>query len=145
MGNYLNDEELMEEIKKVCKDSKSMREAFDKLERNINFNTFNKYAKKIGVFIVYDKSERPKRIDLKDILNNKCSCDSGTLRKKLFKAKLKDEKCEKCGISEWRGMKISLELHHKDGNTRNNNLSNLIILCPNCHAQTDNYRAKRKG
>lgn len=33
---------------------------------------------------------------------------------------------------------------HKDGNNINNNLSNLELLCPNCHALTDNYREKNK-
>lgn len=46
-------------------------------------------------------------------------------------------------LSEWMGKPIPLELHHKDGNHYNNDLSNLEILCPNCHAQTDNY--SRRG
>lgn len=37
-----------------------------------------------------------------------------------------------------------MELHHIDGNTSNNKLENLQILCPNCHAQTDTFRAKNK-
>ena len=37
-----------------------------------------------------------------------------------------------------------LELHHIDGNHSNNELSNLTLLCPNCHALTDNYRGKNK-
>lgn len=40
---------------------------------------------------------------------------------------------------------IPLELHHKDGNHYNNDLANLEILCPNCHAQTDNYSCKKRG
>ena len=39
---------------------------------------------------------------------------------------------------------IPLELHHIDGNNQNNNLTNLTLLCPNCHAMTDNYRGKNK-
>ena len=34
-----------------------------------------------------------------------------------------------------------MELHHKNGNHDDNKLSNLQILCPNCHSQTDNFRA----
>ena len=51
-------------------------------------------------------------------------------------------KCEICGISEWNGKPISLQLHHVDGNRKNNLLSNIQILCPNCHSQTDNYAGK---
>ena len=53
-----------------------------------------------------------------------------------------DSCCELCNTSEWLGSPITLEIHHIDGNNKNNELSNLQILCPNCHSQTDNYRAK---
>ena len=35
-----------------------------------------------------------------------------------------------------------LELHHIDGNHLNNVISNGILLCPNCHSLTDNYKFK---
>lgn len=53
--------------------------------------------------------------------------------------------CETCGISEWCNKGISLEMHHKDGNNSNNNIGNLIILCPNCHSQTPNYRNRSRN
>ena len=53
--------------------------------------------------------------------------------------------CSKCGISEWQGVTISLELEHKDGNSSNNTEENLECLCPNCHSQTSTYKAKNKG
>lgn len=34
-----------------------------------------------------------------------------------------------------------LEIHHIDGDYRNNNLYNLQVLCPNCHSLTSNYKA----
>lgn len=52
--------------------------------------------------------------------------------------------CNKCGISEWQGFKISLELEHKDGNTTNNVRENLEGLCPNCHSITDTWRGRNK-
>ena len=54
--------------------------------------------------------------------------------------------CACCGLSEWRGQPIPLEIHHINGDNRDNRISNLTLLCPNCHAQTDNYCGKgRKG
>ena len=53
--------------------------------------------------------------------------------------KLRGRKCENCGIEEWLGQPINLEIHHIDGNHYNNDLSNLQLLCPNCHSYTDNY------
>ena len=52
-------------------------------------------------------------------------------------------KCNKCGISEWMGEKITFELEHKDGNHSNNERSNLEILCPNCHSQTLTWRGRK--
>lgn len=45
----------------------------------------------------------------------------------------------------WMGKKISLELDHIDGNNKNNLISNLRYLCPNCHALTPTYRGKNKA
>lgn len=52
--------------------------------------------------------------------------------------------CNKCGVNEWQGFKIPLELEHKDGNTTNNSRENLEGLCPNCHSITDTWRGRNK-
>jgi hypothetical protein len=54
-------------------------------------------------------------------------------------------KCAECGITEWNGKAIILELEHKDGNSDNNTPENLCFLCPNCHSQTSTYKGKNKG
>lgn len=56
----------------------------------------------------------------------------------------REYKCEICGLTEWQNKPITLEVHHIDGNTANNTRENLILLCPNCHSQTDNYRHYNK-
>ena len=60
---------------------------------------------------------------------------------------LRSYRCEQCGLSEWMGMPITLEIHHKDGDSLNNQLDNLQLLCPNCHSTTDNWkgRGSKKG
>lgn len=55
-----------------------------------------------------------------------------------------DGKCNKCGIDNWQGKPISLELEHIDGNNKNNDRSNLECLCPNCHAQTSTWRGRNR-
>lgn len=56
----------------------------------------------------------------------------------------REEKCEICGLTEWRNNPILLQVHHIDGNRQNNDLSNLQLLCPNCHSQTDNWCSKNR-
>jgi hypothetical protein len=53
--------------------------------------------------------------------------------------------CEKCGLSDWMNNPIPLETHHKDGNWQNNKLDNVILICLNCHGQTNTYRSKNNG
>src|SRR5262249_15814040 len=58
------------------------------------------------------------------------------LRARLLREGVKQHRCECCHLTEWLGAKIPLELHHCDGNRTNNELANLRLLCPNCHALT---------
>lgn len=53
-------------------------------------------------------------------------------------------RCADCGLSEWKGQPIKLEMDHKDGNTNNNVRENLWALCPNCHSMTETWRGKNK-
>ena len=66
--------------------------------------------------------------------DNKHSITSAKLKEKLFKDGLKEEKCELCGVSVWQGVKLPLELHHRNSDHNDNSFDNLQILCPNCHS-----------
>lgn len=70
--------------------------------------------------------------------------NSSTLKKKLLSSGYKENKCEntECGISEWHGKPIILQLHHINGDPTDNRLENLQLLCPNCHSQTENFGNK---
>jgi 5-methylcytosine-specific restriction endonuclease McrA len=70
--------------------------------------------------------------------------NNSTKRKRLIEDGYKEEKCECCGLSEWMGKPIPLELHHKDFNHYNNSIENLEILCSNCHMQKHNYCNTKK-
>jgi len=53
--------------------------------------------------------------------------------------------CEVCNRETWNGIPITLELDHINGKSMDNRLKNIRLICPNCHSQTKNYRAKNKN
>lgn len=53
-------------------------------------------------------------------------------------------KCMRCKISSWLGEDLCLDMHHIDGNRNYNIPDNVELLCPNCHSQTDTYKAKNR-
>jgi len=50
-----------------------------------------------------------------------------------------DYKCQECGLgTEWNGKPLTLQIH-------DHRTDNPIVLCPNCHTQTDSYCGKDRS
>ena len=43
---------------------------------------------------------------------------------------------------DWLGKPLSMALHHVNGEGADNRLENLMMLCPNCHSQTENFSGR---
>lgn len=73
------------------------------------------------------------------------SLSSFTAKKTIrnYLIKFRGSACQICGITEWQNQPISLEVHHIDGNNKNNQEENLQLLCPNCHSLTNTWRKKK--
>lgn len=95
--------------------------------KNIDFSHFKGYAWNKQIIEVSDTNDFG--------VSNKT-----TIRRILLKER--EHKCEHCGNSEWLGQEIPLQVHHIDGNPNNNVRKNLELICPNCHALTDNWCSK---
>lgn len=79
-----------------------------------------------------------------EVFTNKKFIHTRRLRELLVKYGYKEEICEICGIKDWNNKKLVLQLHHIDGNRYNNDISNLLIVCPNCHSQEPHFRGRNK-
>jgi 5-methylcytosine-specific restriction endonuclease McrA len=125
-----------------------MAEAATKL--GLHFNTFKKHPLGLGCYKPNQAgrglNKNAPKIPLDDIIQKGLHShyQSFKLKIRLIDEGIKKHECEVCGISSWREKELSLELHHKDGNRTNHHISNLALLCPNCHSQTDTFRSKNR-
>lgn len=138
--------EIME---KACIDAKSIAQVCRNLglkPAGGNYRTVKSNLEKFGIDTEHFTGQRwnkglkhveeTSKIPLENILKENIDYKSSLLKERLINAGIKESKCELCGYTE------NLELHHINGNHYDNRLENLQILCPNCHAKTDNYRGR---
>lgn len=83
------------------------------------------------------------KLVLEDLRGDNPQYRTNTEIKKMIKQyNLLSYKCAECGIDTWNNKSIVLELDHIDGDAHNCKLSNLRLLCPNCHSLTSTYRGR---
>ena len=142
-----------EELIIAVKLSKSVRQVLAKLnlkEAGGNYSQIKKFLKVYKINIKHFtgrgwskglKGIGKPRLQLKEILNKGSYFQSFKLKKRLFSAGLKSRKCEICG---WNKISVDgrmpLELDHINGDSLDNRLENLRVLCPNCHSLQATHR-----
>ena len=89
------------------------------------------------------KKFQPRTNTEKYLLNDQ-RIGSFRLKNRLLEEGYFQWQCISCQQTKWLGNSIPLELDHIDGNSANNTLQNLRLLCPNCHALTPTYRGKNQ-
>lgn len=135
-----------EEIEKIVKESFSVREVAEKLgykkDGGGTINSLHKMFDELQLDTSHFKGQGWKKddYDFESFAENSKPKKAEKARKALVF--LRGHKCESCGLTEWMGQPINLQIHHVDGDRTNNSLENLLLLCPNCHSFTDNYAGK---
>lgn len=110
--------------------------------------TLDGYLKKFGLSYSGNMGRKgfenlPARKTAAEFLFNGSTISSHKLKLRLLEEKIKSRNCENCQNEKWMEKEIPLELHHINGNRFDNRLINLKLLCPNCHALTDNYSGRK--
>lgn len=142
-------------LRDAVKKSTSVRQVLFKLNLRLaggNYSQVKKYLEKYKINTVHFTGRgwskgktgigKP-RTKLEDILKKDNYFQSFKLKKRLFAAKLKPKHCEECG---WKKVsddgRLPLELDHINGDSTDNRLENLRVLCPNCHSLKPTHRGR---
>lgn len=144
-------------LKEAASESRSIRQILNFLNLRPaggNYSQIKKYLKLYKIDISHLKGRgwnkglkgvgRP-RLTLDKILVKNSTFQSYKLKKRLLYAKLKPPFCEKCGwAKKSQDGRLPLELDHINGDSRDNRLYNLRILCPNCHSLQPTHRGRNR-
>jgi len=130
------------DIESAIEQTKSMSAAAKLL--GVKYDTFKKYAEKFEVFEANQAGKGILRGSKYKTKSDVFKSDNRVANQVLAKWLKLERKwcCEECGISEWNDKPLTLEVDHIDGDGSNNELTNLKILCPNCHSQTPTWRGR---
>lgn len=85
-----------------------------------------------------------REVPLDQVLVKHRKCDGHNLKLRLIRLGIFKRVCVRCKLTVWQGQLIPLSLDHIDGDTTNNTLENLQLLCENCHALTPTWRGKKR-
>lgn len=147
----------IDQLKVAVQTSTSIRQILKKIglrEAGGNYKQISKYISEYEIDNSHFKGRgwnkgnkhafRPRK-KLKDILVKNSNYQSYKLKKRLFRAKIKKQECEACGwAKQSEDGRIPLELDHINGDSKDNRLKNLQVLCPNCHSLRPTHRGRNK-
>lgn len=145
-----------EQFVELIKNSTNISEVLFKLGYSVKGNSwgFSLIRKRMSELGISTKDFKGKsalittnadrEIDPNKLLSKNCKHQRTVLRRYIIKENLIPYKCAICGVTEWNGKTLSLELDHINGVNNDNRLENLRFLCPNCHSQTTTYGSRNQ-
>lgn len=142
-------------LKIIFAESRSFKEVGLKIGKvNLGFPMTTKWYKNLKDFAIQNsisienfdsalgKMYMPIRFSDDEVFCLNSNVSQQTLKKRYLGKRKKIYCCDICSIKIWNGNSITFALDHIDGNSSNNSLSNLRLLCPNCHSQTSTFAGK---
>lgn len=138
-------------LRKVCAEHLSQKDILIALglgRSGAGFQTLKKYCKIYNIELP-DGNKTKKQYNIRHTLEeilveNSTYTNTGSLKARLIREGLLDNRCP-CGIiDEWQGKPIVLQLDHINGKKTDNRIENLRMLCPNCHSQTITWGRKTR-
>jgi 5-methylcytosine-specific restriction endonuclease McrA len=145
------------QLREAAKDARSYRQILQRLNLKMaggNYMQIKHYIKYFEIPINlkgrgWNKGQRGEYrplFPLSIILTKNSRFQSYKLKNRLFREGIKSKKCEECG---WAVIspdgRLPLELDHINGDSTDNRLENLRILCPNCHSLKPTHRGLNKN
>jgi len=145
------------QLKEAVKSSLSFRQVLKKLNLRTaggNYEQVKKYIRELNLSTKHFKGKAWNKglkgigkplIPLEKILTKNSYFQSFKLKKRLFAAGLKEQRCKNCGwAKKTPDGYLPLELDHINGDRHDNRLENLRILCPNCHSLQPTHRGRNQ-
>lgn len=146
--NQISEEELRKLVASSIGYSEILRSLGYRESGGGPWRNLKKRIQKLNIDVSHFKGKahgksKTQKYELDEILiKDSTYTNISTLKKRLIKEGLKENRCEKCGITEWMREPLIMQLHHINGINNDHRLSNLQMLCPNCHSQTENYAGR---
>ena len=137
-----------EEFKELVKSSSSMSEVITKLgyKDRTSMHARKLFKQRVDELAIPLKHFNQTTYKLDEVLTKDSPISNSTLKLRLVNEHLIDDsQCAICKMkTNWNGKPIVLQLDHINGNNKDNSLSNLRLICPNCHSQTPTFAGRNK-